>query len=175
MFSLFKFRSIMDFNNNRGQFLFKLKLKRILKKDTIIVCIGTPRVSGDSVGPIIGSKLISKNCKYPVYGTISDPITALNINQKIEEIIKKHPQNTILAIDASATTIKQKLNKVILEKKPIKPGAGLNKKLPSIGDFSVKVVNILYDDNSDNLLDKLCEFNDEDAINIADKIVNMIL
>lgn len=161
--------------NNGEKFLFKLRLKKILKKNTIIVCIGTPRINGDSVGPVIGSKLVLHNCKYPVYGTISDPITALNSDQKITEIIKKHPNSTILAIDSSATTKKNKLNKILLENKPIEPGSALNKQLIPIGDFSIKIINVFYDGNVDNLMNNLYNVNIDDVLSIADTIVNMIL
>lgn len=170
MFNLYKY-----IVTNKETLMLKLKLKKILKQDVVIVCIGTPRVNGDSVGPIIGSKLLLRNCKYPVYGTISDPITALNIDKKIKEILAKHPNNTILAIDSSTTTNKNKLNKILLEKKPIEPGSALNKQLMSIGDFSIKVVSTIHSDDNVELMHNLYNVDMDNVYTVADKVVNMIL
>ena len=62
-------------------------LKEYINKDSIIVCIGTDRCIGDSLGPIVGSMLKHKNFPLNVYGTVDYPIHALNIKEKLIQIV----------------------------------------------------------------------------------------
>lgn len=39
----------------------------------VILCIGTDRLIGDSLGPITGSFLLRYGCPCPVYGTLMQP------------------------------------------------------------------------------------------------------
>lgn len=177
LFNKILYKSKMSTKNNKGKFLFNLKLKRILQKnnDIIIVCIGTPNVVGDSIGPIIGSKLQLNNCKYPVYGTILNPITALNIEDKISEIVNNHPLSKILAIDACVAKQHNILNTIILNNTPIKPGAGLNKELLQIGDYSIKVAIIDYSENEYQIIKNLLSVDPIEVDRIANNIVDIVL
>ena len=75
-------------------------LKNIIDENTVIVCIGTDRAIGDSLGPLVGTMSKNSNYKYPVYGTLDKPIHALNIYESLQSIKKKHPDGNFLAIDA---------------------------------------------------------------------------
>lgn len=147
IYKLFSTREYDAFNN-KGKLFFKLKLKTIfiLNKNLIIVCIGTPRISGDSAGPMIGSKLISRNYKVPVFGTIKNPIHANNLDEELSKIKTKYPNHKILAIDACATYNFECLNKITLENGPIRPGKGVDRKLQTVGDYNIKIINVLLDD-----------------------------
>ena len=61
-------------------------IKDYLDENTIIICIGTDRCIGDSLGPLIGTFLKEKQFPLPVYGTISEPIHALNLENKLSQI-----------------------------------------------------------------------------------------
>ena len=54
-----------------------------LKNDTLVpvaLCIGTDRVIGDALGPVVGELLVSAfNAPFFVYGTLASPVTALNL------------------------------------------------------------------------------------------------
>lgn len=102
----------------------------------VILCIGTDRVTGDSLGPLTGSFLTAYGGhRYlSIYGTLESPVHALNLQEVSRQIKKKHPRRLILAVDASLGT-KKHLGYLTLGKGSLKPGAGVNKDLISIGDF----------------------------------------
>ena len=53
-------------------------IKKFITKDTVIVCIGTDKCIGDCLGPLVGTLLKDNLLPLPVYGTISNPVHALN-------------------------------------------------------------------------------------------------
>lgn len=70
--------------------------------ELVFLCIGTDRVTGDCLGPFVGQKLSS--CSTPdftVYGTLFQPVHALNLTAMYSFIRKRHPEALIVAIDAS--------------------------------------------------------------------------
>ncbi len=103
----------------------------------VILCIGTDRVTGDSLGPLIGYKLSRIQLdKIHVYGTLENPVHAQNLNETIALIQANHPDVPIIAIDASLGNRKH-LGYVTLGKGPLLPGAGVNKELPAVGDICI--------------------------------------
>ena len=67
----------------------------------VILCIGTDRLIGDSLGPLAGSLLQRAHCPLPVYGTLAQPVHALNLTDFLAEIRRTHPNSPVIAIDAS--------------------------------------------------------------------------
>lgn len=63
---------------------------KYINPNSIIVCIGTDKCVGDCLGPLVGTFLEEHNFPLPVYGTLKDPIHALNLDKKLEEINKLH-------------------------------------------------------------------------------------
>lgn len=113
------------------------------KKTIIIACIGTDRSTGDSLGPLVGS-FLSHKLKSPffVYGTLDDPIHAVNLQEKLEEIHTRHENAFIIAVDACLGRLKN-VGSVQINQGPLKPGAGVNKKLPEVGDMHINgIVNV---------------------------------
>lgn len=110
-----------------------------MKKDIVIVCIGTNRTNiVDCLGPFVGSLLKEdKEFNIPVYGSMVKPIHGMNITQSITEIYNMHPNSTIIAIDASLTSEDNNIGRIIVDNKPIFPGAGVNRNHDGIGDFSI--------------------------------------
>ncbi len=117
------------------------KLRSHVKgKDTVYLCIGTDRSTGDALGPLVGDRL--KLLGYKAYGTTKDLIHAGNLEQKIQEIKSKHPSSTIVAIDASLGR-SERVGAISINEGPLKPGAGVNKNLPPVGDCHISgVVNV---------------------------------
>lgn len=109
----------------------------------VITCIGTDRSTGDSFGPLIGSflKEIDLN-HFHVYGTLDDPIHAVNLQERINQIHEHHINPFIIAIDACLGRIKN-VGVIKVGTGPIKPGAGVNKDLPSVGHIHITgIVNV---------------------------------
>lgn len=109
----------------------------------VIVCIGTDRSTGDSLGPLVGTFLEEKNPEtFYVYGTLEDPIHAVNLEEKLQEIKSKHIHPFIIGIDACLGKLKS-VGHIQLADGPVKPGAGVNKELPPVGDIHLTgIVNV---------------------------------
>lgn len=116
-------------------------------KDYIVVCIGTQKSYLDSVGPFVGSLLKKKNSDIIVIGELGDNCHALSLEKKIKLIKKYYSDKKILAIDACCTNNIDKLGTVELVKGSIRPGAGVGKTLPAIGDYSIKAFMTLKEQN----------------------------
>ncbi|MEQ8154860.1 MAG: spore protease YyaC [Clostridiaceae bacterium] len=113
------------------------------KRTIVIICVGTDRSTGDSLGPLVGYKLkclIRKNLI--IYGDLQDPINAKNIVRTLSLINSLYKKPYIIAIDACLGD-PQNIGKIYIQRKPLLPGVALNKKLPPVGDLSITgVVNI---------------------------------
>ncbi|MBM7645521.1 putative sporulation protein YyaC [Scopulibacillus daqui] len=109
----------------------------------VVVCIGTDRSTGDSLGPLIGTKLIELNeHQYPVYGTLEQPIHAINLDEKLKEINHAYRKPFIIAIDACLGKYNN-IGTISIGEGPVLPGAGVNKKLSPVGDMHITgIVNV---------------------------------
>ena len=111
-------------------------LKSIIRGEEIIfVGIGTMRCILDSLGPRICSKLQDK---ISVFGTAEDPLHAVNIKERVPVLMKENKDKLKIAID-SCICDEDKVGTVFIEDKPVRPGAGMKKELPTIGDYSIKI------------------------------------
>ncbi|MFC7395111.1 spore protease YyaC [Scopulibacillus cellulosilyticus] len=109
----------------------------------VIVCIGTDRSTGDSLGPLIGTKLTELNGnQYPVYGTLEQPIHAVNLDEKLQEINHAYTEPFIIAIDACLGKYNN-IGTISIGEGPVLPGAGVNKKLSPVGNMHITgIVNV---------------------------------
>lgn len=103
----------------------------------IIVCIGTDRSTGDSLGPMVGTFLketnLINNENIFLYGEIHDPVHAMNLQKTLEIISEEHTESYILAIDASLGKL-DNVGNINFAEEPVRPGAGVGKNLPYVGN-----------------------------------------
>ena len=111
-------------------------LKDYINNNTVVVCIGTDRCIGDCLGPLTGTILKSKNFPLPVYGTISEPIHALNLDKKLNDIKSLYPKSEIIGIDACLGN-SNNIGELQVRDYPIHPGKGVGKSLPDVGNSSI--------------------------------------
>lgn len=113
-------------------------------RPVVVVGVGTDRSTGDSLGPLVGRtlQLQSINQLAHVYGTLENPIHASNLVEKLEHIFATHSQPLIIAIDACLGR-SDSVGSISLAPGPVKPGAGVNKNLPAVGDVHFTgIVNV---------------------------------
>lgn len=122
------------------------KLSKYMTEDSVIVCIGTDKCIGDSLGPLIGTILKDNDFPLKVYGTIDEPIHALNIHNKLEAIYENHEKKHVIGIDA-CLGVKENVEKLLVRDYGIIPGKGVGKNLPEVGECSL--VGIVSNENSD--------------------------
>ncbi|RHW40421.1 spore protease YyaC [Neobacillus notoginsengisoli] len=120
-----------------------LNLPLSASRPIVVVCIGTDRSTGDSLGPLVGTFLEEmRSPSFHIYGTLDDPIHAVNLEDKLKEISKKHFHPFIIAIDACLGRFKS-VGIIQVCDGPVKPGAGVNKELPEVGDMHITgIVNV---------------------------------
>lgn len=118
-----------------------LALKKIMPQSDnlpVVLCIGSDLSVGDSLGPIVGTKLKEKlkglNCY--VYGTLSKPITAHEVRYMNDFLKLTHPNSPIIAIDAAVGAAGD-IGLIKIAKRGVKPGSGANKRLARVGDISI--------------------------------------
>ncbi len=102
----------------------------------VILCIGSDRVTGDCLGPIVGQMLIDRNVNAYVYGSLSRPVTALNLKESVKHIKRVHADKKVLAIDSSVGKLAD-VGKIRVAFGSIAPGSADGKNLPKVGDVSV--------------------------------------
>ena len=138
-----------DSSHSSSSYKFAAELSLLLqqhylpKHTLVFLCVGSDRATGDCLGPILGYKL--SRLRLPntvVYGTIEHPVHAKNLGEVITEIHSHIIHPFIIAIDASLG----KMNHVgyyTLSTEPLKPGAGVNKTLPEVGNITITgIVNL---------------------------------
>lgn len=107
------------------------------------ICIGTDRSTGDSLGPLVGSKLKEyAPSSLHVYGTLDEPVHAVNLHDTLVEVQKEMKNAHLIAVDACLGQVKS-IGSIQVGLGPLKPGAGVNKKLPSVGNVHITgIVNV---------------------------------
>lgn len=114
-------------------------------RQVVIVCIGTDRSTGDALGPLVGSKLSARLADHSyvtVYGTLESPVHAVNLKDTIQEIQGRYHDPYVIAVDACLGQI-QSVGLVTIGNGPLKPGAGVNKVLPEVGNIHITgIVNV---------------------------------
>lgn len=124
--------------------LFHLIEDKVDKKQTIVIlCIGSDRATGDCLGPIIGYKLEKLQYKnLAIYGTLNKPVHAKNLEETLDIIEQRHHNAFVIAIDASLGKDKH-VGYVTLAEGSLKPGIGVDKELPQVGDICITgIVNV---------------------------------
>lgn len=115
----------------------------------VVVCIGTDRITGDSLGPFVGTLLQERYPGLPVYGTLADPLHGANLGERIASIYREHPGRPVVAVD-SALGENGSVGKICVYRGPLQPSSGLNKTLPEIGDVHViGIVNVGHGNSLD--------------------------
>lgn len=129
---------------------FGLKLTELLKKklgnrkEIVILCIGSDYCIGDCLGPLIGYKLLSSHYdNLAVYGTLKEPVHAVNLNKTVETIYSKYANPLVIAIDSSLDSDSDSIGDITLRDSSISPGIAFGKSLPSVGHIGILgIVNL---------------------------------
>lgn len=115
------------------------------EKQVTIVCIGTDRSTGDALGPLVGSRLISISPPgVKLLGTLDKPVHAANLNDVLEQMRRDDPRNKryVIAVDACLGR-SESVGFMSVKHGPLHPGTGVNKTLPPVGDCHIMgVVNV---------------------------------
>lgn len=125
----------------------KLRLTEVFRqartRPILLLCIGTDRSTGDALGPLIGTQLARQALPYlHIWGTLDDPVHATNLEESLFRIKNSYVNPYIIAIDACLGRL-DSVGFITLSEGPLKPGAGVHKQLPEVGDAHLTgIVNV---------------------------------
>lgn len=109
--------------------------------DIVILCIGTNKLIGDSIGPVVGQKLKKENIqeKVYIYGDMKETINFKNAKQVIENIFKIYEKPFIITIDSALGT-QTMVSKIVVSKGIIRIGKSLGRSICYPSHITIKGV-----------------------------------
>lgn len=111
-----------------------------LSKPLSVVCVGTDRSTGDSLGPLVGTLLRASGFQGTVLGTLDHPVHAENLAALPINVLSNG--SAILGVDACLGA-RNEVGSIMVRPGPLRPGLGVRKRLPPIGDLYIAgVVNV---------------------------------
>ena len=154
-----------------------VKIYTMSKINTVVLCIGTMRVTGDSVGPRVGDILKARGVNCFVYG---DSISNINAHKLCvyENLIRIcHSSDLVIAVDA-ALGEKADVGRVKITKNGLYPGRALGRDGARVGDIGVlAVVGEKGEDNYSRLAlssEEFAEYMAKKTADVTEKIINYI-
>lgn len=106
-------------------------------RETLFVCIGTDRSTGDALGPLVGSLLMEGGLPESwVVGTLAAPVHATNMGTVLAMLRHRRPRPVTVAIDACLGRA-DNVGMVAVGTGALRPGAGVKKELPPVGDLYI--------------------------------------
>lgn len=106
-------------------------------KQYAVLAIGSDRVTGDCIGPVVGSLLADSGIT--VCGSLRYPVTALNLEHSHTELKLRYPRGLIIAVDSSVGS-REDVGSIKIENCGVFPAAAMGKKLRRVGDVSVTAI-----------------------------------
>ena len=107
------------------------------KEGVLVLCIGTDRSTGDSLGPLIGYLLKNQELKHiRVLGTLNRPVHAMNLEDTLSIVEQYYQDHVIVAVDASVG-MHDHIGCITVGRGSLKPGLGVSKELRSVGDLFI--------------------------------------
>lgn len=109
----------------------------------VLMCIGTDRSIGDSLGPLVGSFLEEqRELAFDVLGTLDNPVHATNLEETLARVEARYERPFVVALDACLGR-PESVGMITVGQGALKPGAGVNKTLPAVGQIHVTgIVNV---------------------------------
>lgn len=157
---------------------FEEKISNVLLQEDysnlVFLCVGTDKVVGDLVGPIVGNNLKKLENEYlQIYGTLENTLNFRNAKEIIEKVYHDFKNPYLVTIDAALSATNNK-GEIILSEGYIKIGKALQKSICFYSDVTIKcVVGKAYEEKDKNLKE-LKEASLKETTEIAEKVASGI-
>lgn len=139
-------------------------------RQIVIVCFGTTAISGDSLGPYVGSLLREKyNVPAFVYGTEEHSVNGKNMSEWLDFIKSVHEGALFVAVDASLGQ-SDKVGQIVVRTDGVCPAAIKGKKA-RFGD--VGILGVVAQSGKDPLM-QLMTVSTLYVQDMADKVSNLL-
>ena len=141
-----------------------------------ILCIGTSKCIGDSLGPFVGENLYNRINKSNVYifGNIKNNITYQNLDTILSRI-KSNIDNPYFILIDSALSSKENIGKIVISKNKMIIGNALNKQNYKLGNLSIKGIVAEYKKNCINNYNELNNVSIDLIQTMSKRISNKII
>ncbi len=140
------------------------------EREIVIVCFGTNAISGDALGPMVGTLLTQKyNVPAFVYGTDESTVNGKNMAQWLSFIKTVHKDAIFVAVDASLGRA-DKIGDIVIRPDGVCP-SGVTGKSERFGD--VGILGIVAQNHKDALMQLMC-VSPLEVSKMADKISIML-
>lgn len=137
----------------------------------VVLCIGSEKICGDSLGPAVGTILKNRyGVNAWVYGAEGSSVQAINLGETLEFIERVHAGQPVLAVDACLGK-REDVGRVVIRSGGVRAGRATKKLLPVAGDLSILGI---VAENSEAPLQSLMTVSALDIANMADKIANVL-
>ena len=132
-------RFACDFRTKNAHLHLATALERCLKRPIdgfVALFVGCDSNVGDSLAPLCRRLFKPEYGRVVTYGSLKYPITAKEVPYIVPFIQKTHPDTLIIVIDA-AVGKSEDVGLIKVQNEGIKPGLGVDKDLPKVGDLSI--------------------------------------
>ena len=110
--------------------------------DIIILCIGSNKMIGDCIGPMVGQKLkdtFKEEKNIVIYGNMKETLNFKNARRVIENIFKMYKKPFIITIDSALGT-KKTIENIVVSTGWIKIGDSLGRSICYYSHINIKGV-----------------------------------
>lgn len=141
----------------------------------VIVCIGTNKISGDALGPLVGDFLVEiYDIDAYVYGKSGGNVNGVNFSAYYAHIQSHHADSIIVAID-SCLGAKADVGKIKVTSAGVRAGGALGKNNQRIGDIGILAVVGEYGQDNFNTLKSIDKIFVQDlAFSVAVKVHSLL-
>lgn len=125
----------------------------------VILCVGTNKLIGDSIGPIVGQKLtrlLNDKENVKIYGNTRETLNLQNARHILEKIPYIYQAPFIITIDA-ALGPKEMIESIFITTGKIKIGEALGHSIGYYSNINIKGIVGEYQENLKENLDTLSE------------------
>lgn len=108
----------------------------------VILCIGSNKMIGDCIGPMVGEKLqsiLKKEKNVIIYGDMKETLNFKNAKKVIENIFEKYKNPFIITVDSALGT-KETIENIIVSTGWIKIGNSLGRSICYYSHINIKGV-----------------------------------
>ena len=107
-----------------------------MRMNCVVVCVGSDKISGDALGPMVGTMLRRRGLPCPVYGVEGDPVNGVNLAEYRDFLRRYHPNVPIIAVDA-AVGKPDEIGCVKYRLGGVQAGGAMGRAEPPLGDLAV--------------------------------------
>jgi len=167
-----------NFTSNLKQYINYYNIEKNFS-EIIILCIGTNKIMGDMIGPMVGENLKSKiitpkNKKLIVFGNMTQTLNLKNANNIINKVKNNYQNPFVITIDTALSKIYDS-KKIYINQGNIQIGSALSKGINCDSHINIKGVVGKYKENLEENLNTLRNVKLRDIVYLSMLISNGII